>query len=211
MKANQKKTRALAMIFSALVMASACSITAFAKGNEVHELTAHPSYLSEEQLSLEEESTEELRLDLTGVRPIQDDSNIVYTLTENPPYLVSESESFYGNQQPGEVWEIPYRGAYSFSGECSLRGNLYTNYLAAGQYSYTVTVTCDSKSASSVTCYAFNASAANPNDPVNTITLSPGQTKTMKLTGLSTVSKVYLSFTPVTGSINRTYVHGQIS
>ena len=41
MKAKQKKTRVLAMIFSALVMASACSITAFAKGEEVHELTAH--------------------------------------------------------------------------------------------------------------------------------------------------------------------------
>ncbi|MCI9575279.1 MAG: hypothetical protein HFJ84_01130 [Clostridiales bacterium] len=212
MKANLKKTRVLAMIFSALVMASACSMTAFAKDNEIHELTTHPSYLAEEEIALEQSTEEGLHVDLTNVTPIRDDEAIVHTLTEKPSYLISDSGiSFYGDKQPGDVWEVPYRGAYSFNGECALRGNLYTNYLVTGQYSYTVTVTCDSKSASAVTCYGFNASSSKPNDPINSMTISPGQTKTMKLTGLSTISKVYLRFTPVTSSYSRTYVRGQIS
>lgn len=216
---NTKKTKIAAMIFSALVVASSCSITAVAAGENsekpvVHTLTETPSYLSDEQLALAMQDADEPPrvLDLSHASPIADGQEITHELTDSPSYLVPESGVMVrGNEQPGDVWEIPYRGSYDFAGECARKGTLYTNYLFCGNYSYTVTVTCESRSASSVTCYAFDASAADSDRPINTITLNPGETKTMRLTGLSTISKVYLAFTPVTSTISRTYVHGRIS
>ena len=194
MKTNMsKKKKIAAMALSALAAASVCAIPVAAA-------EAEPA-------------VSELR---AGAYPQQMETNAVgvtvHSLTPNPSYLENEGEIVpFGSPwiPSNSIWYCSTQGRYAFSDTFGGGDILYSDHMFTGKYSYTVTISCNSVSKSSVVCTAYNASSGDKE--LGGIVVLPGQSKTMTLTGLSTTSKVFLKFASTNSSASLLSISGSIA
>ena len=213
MKLNSKKGKVLSIILTALVAASACAVPVWAtpapsSKEENYNLTEQPSYLSDDFISDESDITDTTLTINDPMLDINTEGN--YNLTPYPDYLTATPDGVvvFGDQQPGDVWDVSAT-SYAFNGKLMGKHKLYSNYLLTGKYSYTVKFSCTSGSGSPVSCKAYNASSYN--EFLGQVTVTPGRTQTITLTGLSKTSKVFLVFEGVQDSFSYTTFSGSIS
>ena len=196
MKLNSKKGKVLSIILTALVAASACAVPVWAtpapsSKEENYNLTEQPSYLSDDFTPVDvPDTTLSFNSDMFDL-----DTEGNYNVTPYPEYLTVTPDGVvvFGEQQPGDVWDV---SASSY-------------YLVTGKYSYTLKISCASGNGSPISCNAYNASSNNK--LVGGVTVTPGRTQTITLTGLSKTSKVFLVFEGVQDSFSYTTFSGTIS
>lgn len=211
MKLNSKKGKVLSIILTALVAASACAVPVWAtpapsSKEENYNLTEQPSYLSDDFTPVDvPDTTLSLNSDMFDL-----DTEGNYNVTPYPEYLTVTQDGVvvFGEQRPGDVWDVS-ASSYGFNGKLMGKRKLYSNYLVTGKYSYTLKISCASGNGSPISCNAYNASSNNK--LVGGVTVTPGRTQTITLTGLSKTSKVFLVFEGVQDSFSYTTFSGTIS